>query len=152
MKIEEGKYYKLENGDRVFTKRGEYSNEYWPFIAYYPESGTGKLFIDVNGSTQSGLGDYSTPNIVEEWKEPEEMPTDKMSGRVIVDITDQLDDIMREELEWHALEMLKEGNDEFETIGNKAQLFASFCKVIKYYSTKEQWEEFVAKTKGKKVE
>lgn len=72
--------------------------------------------------------------------------------KITVDITDQLDDIMREELEWHALEMLEEDNDRFEFIGNKAQLFASFCGVIEYYSTKKQWEEFVAKTKGKKVE
>jgi hypothetical protein len=47
--------------------------------------------------------------------------------------------------------MLKGGNDKYEFIGNKADLFASFCRVIEYYSTREQYEEFVAKTKGKKV-
>jgi hypothetical protein len=72
--------------------------------------------------------------------------------KVTVDIIEQLDDLIREDLEWSALQMLKEGNDKHEFIGNKADLFASLCRVIEYYSTRKQWEEFVAKTKGKKVE
>ena len=72
--------------------------------------------------------------------------------KITVDIAHQLDDILREDLEWSALQMLKEGNDKYEFIGNKAQLFGAFCTVIEYYRTKKQWEEFVAKTEGKKVE
>lgn len=72
--------------------------------------------------------------------------------KVEIDLGDKLDDIIREDLESSALQMLKEGNDKFEFIGNKAKLFASFCEVIKCYSTRVQWEEFVAKTEGKRVE
>ena len=72
--------------------------------------------------------------------------------KITVDIIEQLDDLIREDLEWSALQMLEEGNDKYEFIGNKADLFASFCRVIEYYSTRKQYEEFVAKTKGKKVE
>lgn len=225
MKIEAYKHYKLDNGDKVYVSEFRGSTEYWPFLAMYNKSPTGKLYIKEDGSTQSGLGDYNTPNLVEEWKEEKmfkvgdkvknissgyvveygpnegkyvdmgvvtvcsgdtvsvlfgdtvsvlfegchhsytchkneiklvedtkEVTTNEMSGRVTVDITDRIDEIIREDLEWNALQMLKEGNDKYEFIGNKAQLFSAFCEVIKYYSTKKQYEEFVAKTEGKKVE
>ena len=151
MKLEAGKNYRLDNGDKI-TVSYEYGNEYWPLIATYSKSPTGKLYIDSTGKTQSGLGDYSTPNVVEEWEEPKVESTTEPSGRVTVDITEQLDDLIREDLEWSALQMLEKGNDKYEFIGNKADLFASFCRVIEYYSDRKQWEEFVAKTKGKKVE
>ena len=150
MKVEAYKSYKLDNGDKVYVSKFRGSTEYWPFLAMYDKSRTGKLYIKEDGSTQSGLGDYNTPNLVEEWKE-EGVTTNEMSGRVTVDITDRIDEIIREDLEWNALRMLKGGNDEYEFIGRKAKLFGAFCTVIEYYSTKKQWEEFVAKTEGKKV-
>jgi len=73
--------------------------------------------------------------------------------KVTFDMTsDQVDDIVRQDLEGSALQMLEEGNDKFEFIGNKAQLFAAFCTVLEYYSKPSEWELFIKKTEGKKVE
>jgi len=71
---------------------------------------------------------------------------------ITVSLKEALEECTRQSLEEHAMFLLKEGNDGCEFIGEKAALFSSFCKVIKYYSTQEEFELFVAKTKGKKVE
>jgi len=71
---------------------------------------------------------------------------------ITVTLKEALEECTQQNLEEHAMLLLKEGNDEHEFIGEKAALFASFCKVIKYYSTQEEFELFIAKTKGKKVE
>jgi len=71
---------------------------------------------------------------------------------ITVTLKEALEECTRQNLEEHAMYLLKEGNDKHEFIGEKAALFASFCKVIKYYSTREEFELFIAKTKGKKVE
>ena len=69
-----------------------------------------------------------------------------------IDFGEHLGSAIRQDLEEHAMYLLTEGNDPNEFIGCKAQLFASFCDVIQYYSTPKEFEEFVKRTKGKKVE
>lgn len=59
-----------------------------------------------------------------------------------------LDDAVLASLEWHALNMLSEDYDKFETLDNKARLFTSFCEVIGYYSTKKQYQSFIDRVKG----
>lgn len=64
--------------------------------------------------------------------------------KITVDITEQsVDQIIREDLIWHALTTLDPDNDPHETEANKAYLFASLCKVIEFYSDKEQWRAFM---------
>jgi len=72
--------------------------------------------------------------------------------KITVDITDQLDDLLREDLEWHALWLLEEGNDKHEFIHKKAELYSALVKVIEYYSSRSQFEQFLEKTEGKRVE
>ena len=72
--------------------------------------------------------------------------------KIEVDITDQVDELVRQDLEEHALYLLKEGNDKHELIMRKAQLFSAFCTVVEYYSTRDQFKCFLNKTKGKRVE
>jgi len=56
--------------------------------------------------------------------------------KITVDVTDQLDDIIREDLEWSALQLLKEGNDKHEFIHKKAELYSALVRVIEYYSSR----------------
>ena len=146
MKIEVGKYYKTAEGHKVgpAVKSGDSAS-----FSLFDRPYLYNMFYHSNGECHVGDGKY---DLVAEWEEPKVEYTTEPSGRVTVDITDRIDDIIRQDLEWCALQMLKEGNDKREFIGNKAELFASFCRVIEYYSTKKQWEDFVAKTEGKKVE
>ena len=72
--------------------------------------------------------------------------------KVEVDFGEHLENAIRQDLEQHALYLLKEGNDPNQFIGSKAKLFAAFCAVIEYYSTPSEYEEFIKQTKGKKVE
>jgi len=72
--------------------------------------------------------------------------------KVEIDFGEHLGSAIRQDLEEHAMMLLQEENDPQEFIGTKAQLFASFCDVIQYYSTPKEFEEFVKRTKGKKVE
>lgn len=148
MKLEVGKFYKNISGDKAE-------------VILFEVSGVGQDYRVKHGANgpmmwhyQDGKCSYLDHEyrLVEEWEEPKVESTTNPSGRVTVDITDRIDDIIRQDLEWCALQMLEEGNDKYEFIGNKAELFASFCRVIEYYSTRKQWEEFVAKTEGKKVE
>jgi hypothetical protein len=62
--------------------------------------------------------------------------------KIIVDVGEQLDDIIRENLEWCAENMLKEGHDVHETLDNKAALFSALCQVIEFYSTPSEYKEF----------
>jgi len=148
MKIESNKVYKLEDGTKVCLADSTYVNEYWPWVVPYEKSSTGKLYINEEGFTQDGFSDYTTPNVLSEWVDkPEEVGT----GRVIVDITDKIDDIIRKDLEWHVMEMLKENYDPHETLDNKVEEFNALCRVIKHYSRPSEYEQFQEKLKGKKL-
>ena len=148
MKLEVGKFYKNISGDKAEVILSKVSGVGQDYRVKHGAKGP-IMWHYQNGECNYLDHEY---RLVEEWEEPKVESTTNPSGRVTVDITEQLDDLIREDLEWSALQMLNEGNDKHEFIGNKAELFASFCCVIGYYSTRKQYEEFVAKTKGKKVE
>jgi len=68
--------------------------------------------------------------------------------KVEVDI--DVDDLVRKELVCQALSMLEDDYDEFEALENKAEEFAAFCRVIRFYSDRSQWQDFLTQV-GKGV-
>lgn len=61
------------------------------------------------------------------------------------------DEIVRQNLEESTLDMLEQEPDMFETLDNKAELFAAMCCVLEYYSTLTQYLEFKDKIRGKSL-
>jgi len=71
--------------------------------------------------------------------------------KITVDVADQLATLIREDLQWHILAMLKEGYDIHEKLERKAELFSSMCKVLEFYSSATEYKEFQKKLKGEKL-
>ena len=66
-----------------------------------------------------------------------------------IEVEVELDDIIRKDLVDSALNMLDpEYRDTFETLDNKARLFSSLCEVIQFYSTRDEWDQFLELVKG----
>ncbi len=66
MKIEEGKFYKSVNGDKIGPM------ELWDFEVEHPwQQKGGSMDFDVGGDIwrQDGTSEYKVPQLVEEWKE-----------------------------------------------------------------------------------
>jgi len=70
--------------------------------------------------------------------------------KVTVDL--DVDKIVREELVEAALVVLQEDYDVHENLAVKAKLFSSLCVVVEFYSTTEQWAEFLEKINNGKIE
>ena len=67
-----------------------------------------------------------------------------------VEVNIDVDEVVRKELICHALRMLRDDYDEFESTESKAEEFSAFCRVIQFYSDRDQWQDFLTKV-GKGV-
>ena len=69
MKLEVGKEYRDENGEKrgPMRRTSQELNDPWPFVCDFADSKTGLLYVRLNGETQSGMGDHSTPNLIAPW-------------------------------------------------------------------------------------
>ena len=84
--IEAGRFYRTEAGGKVGpTRRISYSpHSPWPFACDFPDSKTGLLYVKLNGETQSGMGDHTTPNLIAEWTDAPTGPVRTVTRKEIV--------------------------------------------------------------------
>lgn len=64
---------------------------------------------------------------------------------------EDIDSIIVEDLKESIKRMLKKNYDVYETLDNKATLFANLCATLKYHSTLSDYNEFISSLEGKKL-
>ena len=84
--IEAGRFYRTDAGGKVGpTRRISYRpHSPWPFACDFADSKTGLLYVKLNGETQSGMGDHTTPNLIAEWTDAPTGPVRTVTRSEIV--------------------------------------------------------------------
>ena len=56
---------------------------------------------------------------------------------------EQMDEVVRSQMVHHLRHLLDPGYDKYENFDNMARDISAFCRVLRYYTTKDEYDEII---------